>query len=104
MRMTAAVMYEQGLPQPFATSQPWRIEEVELEGPGDGEVLVEIRAAGLCHSDLSVIEGLRTRPSCAKWAAVSSVSRKATMWPWPAWPVAASAVPAWRAAPACARQ
>jgi alcohol dehydrogenase len=62
MRMTAAVMYEQGLPQPFATSQPWRIEEVELEGPGDGEVLVEIRAAGLCHSDLSVIEGLRTRP------------------------------------------
>lgn len=62
MRMTAAVMYEQGLPAPFAQSQPFRIEEVELEGPGDGEVLVEVRAAGLCHSDLSVIEGLRKRP------------------------------------------
>ncbi len=62
MRMTAAVMYEQGLSAPFAQSQPFRIEEVELEGPGDGEVLVEVRAAGLCHSDLSVIEGLRKRP------------------------------------------
>ena len=62
MRMTAAVMYEQGLPAPYARSQPFRIEEVELEGPGEGEVLVEIRGAGLCHSDLSVVEGLRKRP------------------------------------------
>jgi Zn-dependent alcohol dehydrogenase len=62
MRMTAAVMYEQGLPAPYATSQPFRIEEVELDGPADGEVLVEIRAAGLCHSDLSIVEGLRKRP------------------------------------------
>jgi Zn-dependent alcohol dehydrogenase len=62
MRMIAAVMYEQGLPMPFATSNPFRIEEVELEGPGEGEVLVEIRGAGLCHSDLSVLEGHRKRP------------------------------------------
>ncbi|HSV77970.1 MAG TPA: alcohol dehydrogenase catalytic domain-containing protein [Ramlibacter sp.] len=62
MRMIAAVMYEQGLAAPYAQSQPFRIEEVELEGPGEGEVLVEIRAAGLCHSDLSVVEGLRKRP------------------------------------------
>jgi Zn-dependent alcohol dehydrogenase len=61
MRMTAAVMYEQGLPQPFAESQPFRIEEVSLEGPGPGEVLVEIAAAGLCHSDLSQVKGLRKR-------------------------------------------
>lgn len=61
MRMTAAVMYEQGLPAPYAESQPFRIEEVELEGPGEGEVLVEVRAAGLCHSDLSVVAGLRKR-------------------------------------------
>ncbi|HSV82585.1 MAG TPA: alcohol dehydrogenase catalytic domain-containing protein, partial [Ramlibacter sp.] len=60
--MTAAVMYEQGLPAPYVQSQPFRIEEVELEGPGEGEVLVEIRGAGLCHSDLSVVEGLRKRP------------------------------------------
>jgi len=62
MRMTAAVMYEQGLPTPFVASQPFRIEEVELEPPGPGEVLVEIRAAGLCHSDLSTVAGQRKRP------------------------------------------
>lgn len=61
MRMTAAVMYEQGLPAPYATSHPFRIEEVELDGPGEGEVLVEVKAAGLCHSDLSVVAGLRKR-------------------------------------------
>ena len=61
MRMTAAVMYEQGLPAPYADSQPFRIEQVELEGPGEGEVLVEVRAAGLCHSDLSVVAGQRKR-------------------------------------------
>jgi alcohol dehydrogenase len=59
--MTAAVMYEQGLPAPYAESRPLKIEEVELEGPGEGEVLVEVRAAGLCHSDLSQIAGLRKR-------------------------------------------
>ena len=61
MRMTAAVMYEQGLPAPYAESQPLKIEEVELDGPGEGEVLIEVRAAGLCHSDLSQIAGLRKR-------------------------------------------
>jgi Zn-dependent alcohol dehydrogenase len=61
MRMTAAVMYEQGLPKPYVESGPFRIEEVDLEGPGDGEVLVEVRAAGLCHSDLSQVAGLRKR-------------------------------------------
>jgi alcohol dehydrogenase len=62
MKMTAAIMYEQGLPAPYTQSKPFRIEEVELEGPGEGEVLVEVRGAGLCHSDLSVVEGLRKRP------------------------------------------
>jgi Zn-dependent alcohol dehydrogenase len=61
MRMTAAVMYEQGLPAPYQKSEPFRIEQVDLEGPGDGEVLVEVVAAGLCHSDLSQVAGLRKR-------------------------------------------
>lgn len=61
MRMIAAVMYEQGLPQPYEISKPFKIEEVELQGPGEGEVLIEVRAAGLCHSDLSVVAGLRKR-------------------------------------------
>lgn len=62
MRMQAAIMYQQGLPRPYATSTPLVIEDVELEGPGPGEVLIEIAAAGLCHSDLSAIEGIRPRP------------------------------------------
>lgn len=61
MKMMAAVMYEQGLPAPYVDSKPFRIEEVDLEGPGDGEVLVEVKAAGLCHSDLSQVAGLRKR-------------------------------------------
>lgn len=61
MKMKAAVMFEQGLPAPYVDSKPFHIEDVELEGPGEGEVLVEIRAAGLCHSDLSVVAGLRKR-------------------------------------------
>lgn len=36
--------------------------ELELEGPGSGEVLVEMEAAGVCHLDLSVVDGNRTRP------------------------------------------
>jgi alcohol dehydrogenase len=62
MKMIAAVMYEQGLPTPYEKSQPFRIEEVELDGPGPGEVLVEIRAAGLCHSDLYAVNGSQKRP------------------------------------------
>lgn len=61
MKMTAAVMYEQGLPRPFQTSRPLRIEQVDLEGPGEGEVLVRIAGAGLCHSDLSALKGTRPR-------------------------------------------
>ena len=62
MRMQAAIMFEQGLPRPYAESQPLVVEEVELEPPGPGELLIEIAAAGLCHSDLSAIEGVRPRP------------------------------------------
>ncbi|MFT3816591.1 MAG: alcohol dehydrogenase catalytic domain-containing protein [Rubrivivax sp.] len=61
MKMIAAVMDEQGLPAPYAESRPYRIEEVELESPSERQVLVEIRAAGLCHSDLSQVAGQRKR-------------------------------------------
>jgi alcohol dehydrogenase len=61
MRMTAAVMHQQALPTPYAESLPFHIEDVELEGPGEGEVLVEVRAAGLCHSDLSTVAGTNKR-------------------------------------------
>ncbi len=51
-----------GLPRPYAHSRPLRIETLELSDPGPGEFLVRLTAAGLCHSDLSVIEGVRPRP------------------------------------------
>ncbi|MCK8784199.1 zinc-dependent alcohol dehydrogenase family protein [Roseomonas sp. NAR14] len=62
MRMQAAVLYRQGLPRPYTESRPMVVEEVELDPPGPGEVLIEIVAAGLCHSDLSTIENQRPRP------------------------------------------
>ncbi|MBD0276122.1 MAG: alcohol dehydrogenase catalytic domain-containing protein, partial [Acetobacteraceae bacterium] len=62
MRMKAAILFEQGKPRPYAESRPLVVEEVELDPPGPGEVLLEIAAAGLCHSDLSAVEGIRPRP------------------------------------------
>ncbi len=62
MRMKAAVMYEQGKPRPYVESRPLVVEELELDPPGPGELLLEVAAAGLCHSDLSAIEGIRPRP------------------------------------------
>jgi alcohol dehydrogenase len=62
MKTRAAVLRAMGLPLPYAQSRPLSIETVELEAPGAGEVLVQVKAAGLCHSDLSVINGDRARP------------------------------------------
>lgn len=62
MKIRAAVLREMRLPPPYVVSRPLEIAEVELDPPGRGEVLVRIRAAGLCHSDLSVIDGVRPRP------------------------------------------
>jgi alcohol dehydrogenase len=62
MKVKGAVLYQQGLPRPYATSRPLHIETLDLEGPRAGEVLVKVRSAGLCHSDLSTIEGARPRP------------------------------------------
>lgn len=56
------MLREIGRPAPYAGSRPLAIESLELDPPGPGEVLVRIRAAGLCHSDLSVIDGNRPRP------------------------------------------
>ncbi len=46
-----------------AAGQPVTIEEVRVRDPGPGEVRVAIRAAGLCHSDLSVIDGAIPYPT-----------------------------------------
>ncbi|MGD9868481.1 MAG: zinc-dependent alcohol dehydrogenase family protein [Hyphomicrobiales bacterium] len=62
MKTRAAILHEIGRPAPYARSQPLTIEEIDLDPPGEGEVLVRMGAAGLCHSDLSVINGDRPRP------------------------------------------
>ncbi|MBU2532215.1 MAG: zinc-dependent alcohol dehydrogenase family protein [Alphaproteobacteria bacterium] len=62
MKMQGAVLFEQGMPRPYADSRPLSIETLDLEGPGEGEVLVELAYAGLCRSDLSTIAGARPRP------------------------------------------
>ena len=62
MLTTAAVLTQMGLPRPYAHSRPLRIREIDLLPPGPGEMLVRVTAAGLCHSDLSVIDGSRPRP------------------------------------------
>jgi alcohol dehydrogenase len=62
MKTKAAVLSEMERPRPYADAKPLALEELELAPPGAGEVLVEIAAAGLCHSDLSVINGTRPWP------------------------------------------
>jgi S-(hydroxymethyl)glutathione dehydrogenase / alcohol dehydrogenase len=49
MHIHAAILWEQG--------QPLSVEAAELDGPGAGEVLVELKAAGVCHSDLHPVRG-----------------------------------------------
>src|SRR5258708_11898714 len=49
MHIRAAILWEQG--------QPLLVEAAELSAPGPGEVLVEVKAAGVCHSDLHLARG-----------------------------------------------
>ena len=41
----------------FAAKQPLEIVEVDLEGPRAGEVLIEIKATGICHTDAYTLSG-----------------------------------------------
>ena len=61
MKTKAAVLHEMYLERPYTKTNPLKIEEVTLDPPGFNEVVVKIKAAGLCHSDLSVINGNRPR-------------------------------------------
>lgn len=62
MKVRAAVLHELGRAAPYAQSRPLVIETLDLAPPGPGELCVRVLAAGLCHSDLSVIDGSRPRP------------------------------------------
>jgi len=62
VQFRAALLRSAGLPRPYSKSRPLAIEPLELPSPGAGEVLVKIKAASLCHSDLSVVNGDRRWP------------------------------------------
>lgn len=63
MQIIGAVLERTGVPAPYATSGALTTGPLELDPPGEGELLVRIEAAGLCHSDLSVVDGSRKRPT-----------------------------------------
>jgi alcohol dehydrogenase len=62
LKIRAAVLNKTSVDFPYSKSKPVSIETVDLDDPGPGEVLIKMAAAGLCHSDLSVINGDRPRP------------------------------------------
>lgn len=59
MRFVGAVLNTIGADQPWADSRPIQVRELELDDPGRGEVLVRMESAGVCHSDLSRVSGVR---------------------------------------------
>ena len=62
MKIIGAVLDQIQAPRPYRASQPLAPQQLVLDEPRAGEVRVAIDAAGVCHSDLSVIDGNRPRP------------------------------------------
>lgn len=63
LKIRGAVLEARGASRPFADSRPISVSSLELDEPRCDELLVRIEAAGLCHSDLSVVDGNRPRPT-----------------------------------------
>lgn len=63
MLIIGAVLEEVGRAAPYAETAPITTGELELDPPGSRELLVRVEVAGLCHSDLSVVDGNRPRPT-----------------------------------------
>ena len=109
MKTRAAVAWKAG--------EPLSIETVDIEGPKTGEVLVEIKATGICHTDAYTLSGAdpegmfpvdprarrrghrsRSRPGRAQRSRMATTSSRFTR------RNAATAKPASRNAPTCARR
>lgn len=61
-QIRGAVLETIGAAAPYRQSQPITISELTLDPPEGDEILIRIEAAGVCHSDLSVVNGNRPRP------------------------------------------
>ena len=59
MKIKAAILRQSGVPRPYAESKPLSSEEVEIDPPKSNEVMIKVKAVGLCHSDLVAISGER---------------------------------------------
>jgi NDMA-dependent alcohol dehydrogenase len=55
MKSRAAILHDVG--------GPWSVEDFELDAPRAGEVLVEMAAAGMCHSDDHILKGDMSAPN-----------------------------------------
>ncbi len=49
MQTKAAILWE--------VNKPWAVEDIELDDPKEGEVMVKLAASGLCHSDEHLVTG-----------------------------------------------
>jgi alcohol dehydrogenase len=59
VKAKTAVLRAVGAEPPYSLSEPIEILEIDLASPGPDEVLVRMEAAGVCHSDLSRVSGVR---------------------------------------------
>jgi Zn-dependent alcohol dehydrogenase len=57
MESTAAVLYETTSAENLAEAAPARLESIDIAEPSGEEVLVEITAASLCHTDVAIARG-----------------------------------------------
>jgi len=62
MQISGAVLTNHDREGPYERTRPVVVTELTLDPPGPTELLVRIEAAGICHSDLSVVNGNRERP------------------------------------------
>jgi alcohol dehydrogenase len=62
MKIEAAVLERDNIQSDFEANKALTVRTVDLDAPGRDEVLIRIAAAGVCHSDLSVINATRPRP------------------------------------------
>ncbi len=80
MKTRAAVLWGLG--------EKWEVEDIELDPPGPDEVLVQLTATGLCHSDehlvtgdlpipLPVVGGHEGAGTWSRWVQVSRTSPRA---------------------------
>ncbi|MBE7324286.1 alcohol dehydrogenase catalytic domain-containing protein [Nocardioides sp. Y6] len=62
MKTRGAVLRTLGASRPYTASRPLEVVELGLDEPRGSELLVEVEVASVCHSDLSVVDGSRSRP------------------------------------------